>query len=117
MLKFYEFILIFCTILVLLKLSIRRIALIRDVTPYSLLRNSKVFVRNIMLWPFKEAVAKFIPGYSAPLSRKRCLYNHGFANLKSLARNSIKKVLDTVAVLAACVYKGGISKTDKKAKG
>jgi len=90
MLKIYECIFIFCTFLVPLKMSIQRIVSIRDVMPYSLLRNSKVFTRNILLWPFKEAVAKFITSYSAPLSGKRFLCSHGFVNLKSLARNSKK---------------------------
>lgn len=72
----------------LLKMSIQRIVFIGDVKLYSLLRNPKSFMRNILFWPFKEAVAKFITGYSAPLSRKRCLYS--FLNLKPLARNNKK---------------------------
>jgi hypothetical protein len=90
MLEIYECIFIFCSILVPLKMSIQRIGLIRDVKTYSLLRNSKVLMRNVLLWPFKEAGTKFITGYLAPLSRKGCLYSHGFVKLKSLTRNSKK---------------------------
>jgi len=78
MLENYERIFKLCTLLVPLKMSIQRIGSILDVKLYSLLRNSEVFMGNILLWPFKEAGAKFITGYSAPLSRKGCLYCHGF---------------------------------------
>ena len=118
MLQIYECIFKFFTLLVPLKMSIQRIVSIRNVMPLSLLRNSKVFMSRILVWPLKETVAKFITGYSAPLFRKRCLYSHGFVNLKFMARNS-KKYYSAryTRFSAAWLCKGRTSKIDKNTKG